>query len=155
MSGDNWAYYDYKEQIENDNKEVFPIMSHDLCCHYFKEDFAELMFPIYFHGSGKSMWYSQFIGYKLYPNKCLVFNKILIKNTEHEPHQDHENFQFSPDNEIVKKFAEIIKDKYIKEEFLSWDHGFIKAKNKEIYLNEINKDIIIFDKSKLNNLIFL
>jgi hypothetical protein len=156
IHGDNWAWNYYKKQIENDNKEVFPIMAHDLCCHYFKEDFAELMFPVYFHGSEKSMWYSQFIGYKLYPNKCLVFNKILVKNTEHIPHKDHKNLQFSNGNILVKKFAEIIKDKYNKKEFLSWNHGdFVHTKNKEIYSNEINKDIIIFDKSKLNNLIFL
>lgn len=153
--GDNWAWDLYKNKAINDNKEVFPIMGHDLCCHYFQEDFANYMFPVYFQGSGRSMWYSQFIGYKLYPSKCLVFNKILVKNTEHIPHQDRNNKQYLNENLIVKKFAELIKDKNIMQEFLNWNiSSYIRTVNKELYLNEVNKDPITFDECKLNDLIF-
>lgn len=154
--GDNWAWDLYKSNINN-NKEVFPIMGHDLCCHFFQEDFANLMFPIYFHGSESSMWYAQFIGYKLYPSKCLVFNKILIKNTEHIPHKDNEKLHFSKGEIVVKKFSEIIKDKKLQQEFLKWryDPSYVRTINKNIYSSQVNKNKIIFDKDKLNNLIKL
>lgn len=152
--GDNWAWNLYKEKIISDNKEVFPIMAHDLCCHFFQEDFAELMFPIFFKGSECSMWYSQFIGYKLYPQKCMVFNNITIKNTEHILHQDTNNKQYINGKNIVKKFSELIIDIDNRNEFLSWHNSnFARETNKLIYMNTIDKKRIIFDNTKLKDII--
>ena len=130
-------------------------MGHDLCCHFFQEDFAKHMFPVYFQGSECSMWYAQFIGYKLYPQKCMVFNKIIIKNTEHIKHKDSDNKQFINGKNIVKKFSELIKDKNNKIEFLSWweNSSFIRKNNKLIYTNPINKEPITFDHTMLKDII--
>jgi len=152
--GDNWAWDLYKNTINTNYKEVFPIMGHDLCCHFFQEDFAELMFPVYFHGSECSMWYAQFIGYKLHPQKCMVFNNIIIKNTEHIMHKDNNNKQFINGSNIVKKFSELIKDKNNTEEFLSWSNSnFVRENNKLIYTNPINKEPITFDNTMLKDII--
>ena len=150
--GNNWAIDYTKIQIDTDKKEVCPVAHHDLASHYFKEDFAELMFPVYFHGSGRTMWYSQFIGYKFYPNKCLVFNNIIANNTQHEQPRN-----WDLEHNVVIKFSEIIKDENIKKEFLKWHTGEEggRSLNKKIYSNEISKDEFIFDKSKLKNLILL
>ena len=154
--GDNWAWDLYKKQIINDNKEVFPIMGHDLCCHYFQEDFAELMFPIFFKGSECSMWYSQYLAYKLYPQKCLVFNKVFIKNTEHIPHKDNQKTHFNNGKKVVDLFSTILLNNNDKKEFLTWRNNstYVRTKNKKIYNSNINKKCIKFEKNKLKKLIF-
>lgn len=157
LYGDNWAWDLYKNKIVSQPKEVFPIMGHDLCCHYFKEDFAEKMFPIYFTGSECSMWYSQFIAYKLYPKKCMVFSNVVIRNTEHVQHSDKNNNQYINGTNIVNKFAHLIKESNNKKEFLSWhsNYNYVRETNKFIYENEISKDPVAFDKEMLKNLIYL
>lgn len=153
--GDNWAWDLYKNTINTNYKEVFPIMGHDLCCHFFQEDFAKHMFPAYFPGSECSMWYAQFIGYKLYPQKCMVFNKITVKNTENIKHKDSNNEQYINGNDIVKKFSKLIKDTNNMIEFLSWreTRNFVRNSNKLIYTNPINKEPITFDDTMLKNII--
>lgn len=100
------------------------------------------------------MWYAQFIGYKLHPQKCMVFNNIIIKNTEHIMHKDNNNEQFINGSNIVKKFSELIKDKNNTEEFLSWrNSNFVRENNKLIYTNPINKEPITFDNTMLKDII--
>ncbi len=148
--GDNWAWQLYKP-----NKEVFPIVGHDLCCHYFQEDFANLMFPVYFHGSECSMWYAQYISNKLFPEKCMVFSKIIITNTDHLPHQDHKNLSFNNGRSVVLKFSELIIDPVNKKEFIEWNTNpkYVRQKNKDIYNNTISKSQITFTKDHLKSII--
>ena len=150
INGDNWAW-----NLYNPTKEVFPIMAHDLCCHFFKEDFAELMFPVYFHGSGASMWYAQYISYKLFPEKCMVFSNIHILNTEHIPHKDQHKASYHDPHNLCNKFANTINDNNNKLEFFNWiqDSKYTRQKNKEIYSNEIDKCEVNFTSDKLNSLI--
>ncbi len=132
--GDNWAWNSHKTQIETDNKEAFPIMGHDLCCHYFQADFAEHIFPVYFHGSGRCMWYAQFIGHTLYPEKCLVVNTVYVKNTEHLPHSDKTNESYNDPSSVTRQFSKMIKNEKHREEFNRWnDVSYVINKNKEIY----------------------
>jgi len=152
--GDNWAWDLYKGIINSNPREVFPIMGHDLCCHYFQEDFAKLMFPTYFHGSGKSMWYAQFIGYKLFPNKCMVFNNLEIRNTRHVPHYDSNNKQYNPGNKLVDMFSNLIKNDDNIKEFLLWKTElFVRKTNKYIYDKQISKGKIYFNKETLEEII--
>ena len=130
-------------------------MSHDLCCHYFHSDFAEQVFPVYFHGSGKSMWYAQFIGHILYPKKCLVSNNIYMKNTEHLPHSDITKNSYNDPTSITRKFSNIIKNENHRQEFNKWnDFKYILEKNKQIYSNvDIDNSSVIFTKEILDSII--
>ena len=84
----------------------------------------------------------------------MAFNKIVVKNTEHVPHKDHENPQFIKGTILVKKFANIIKDTEIKREFLMWNSpSYIRTINKNLYTHSVNKDTIAFNKSRLSQLI--
>lgn len=153
--GDNWAWDSYKSQIEIDNKDAFPIMGHDLCCHYFQADFAEHIFPVYFHGSGRCMWYAQFIGHVLYPKKCLVANTVYIKNTEHLPHSDQSKISYNNPTSVTMKFSNIIKDINHRQEFNRWDNvRYIIEQNKQIYTNiGIDSSKVEFTKNILDSII--
>ena len=85
----------------------------------------------------------------------MAFNKIIVKNTEHIKHKDGENKQYINGKNIVKKFSELIKDKNIMIEFLSWSdkRNFVRENNKLIYTNPINKNPITFDNTILKNII--
>lgn len=155
IHGENWAWDLYNHQImSTPSLEVFPIMVHDLCCHFFKDDFAQLMFPVYFNGSECSMWYAQFIAYKLFPEKCMVFNNLYIQNTEHIPHSDKNNSQYINGKKILLLFSELIKEDKLKNEFMNWLNPFyIRNMNKQIFKNTINKNEISFTLKELSNII--
>jgi hypothetical protein len=156
LYGDNWAWHTFNRKVLEDKKEVFPVMAHDLCCHYFQEDFANAMFPVFFQGSGRSMWYSQFIASRLYPNKCLVFTKVIVKNTESVPHSDHNNKQFIKDEIIVKKFAELIQNPKYKQDFLSWNAGHDQhIGNWLLYDYTVDKNKVEFDKNKIKEKLYI
>ena len=137
-----------KNQIKENYKEVFPITLHDLSCHFFQEDFANCVFPTYFHGAAGSMWYAQFIAYKLYPMKCMTFNKITIENTRRSVQKS----QVLGAGVLIKKFSELIKDNKNKKEFISWQQkrpgGYIPT-----YMNKLDKTKIVFNKEKLNEIL--
>lgn len=154
LYGDNWAWNLYKKDIENSDKEVFPIMSHDLCCHIFHESFAEKVFPVYFHGSGKSMWYAQFLAYTLYPHKYVTFRNVIIKNTEHLIHHDHTKVNFTSGDILVQKFSQLIKSEELKAEFLKWNSDVFRLlKNKYVFNNIVSKEKIEFSYDALYTII--
>ena len=103
------------------------------------------------------MWYSQYLAYKLYPQKCLVFNNLLIKNTEHIPHKDNQKKHFNNGKKVVDLFSNILLNNNDKKEFLSWwaKSNFIRNNNKLIYTNPINKEPFTFDDTMLKNIINL
>jgi hypothetical protein len=91
----------------------------------------------------------------LFPQKCLVFTNVIIKNTDHLEHKDKNNKQYINGNNIVKKFSELIKDKKNKNEFLSWifQRNFVRENNKLIYSNKIDKLPIEFNNDMLKKII--
>lgn len=65
------------------SKKCFPISGYDLEVQIFSQDFAGLMFPVIYHGSHKSMWYSQWLCFKLFPLKQICFTQIQVRNLRH------------------------------------------------------------------------
>jgi GTP:adenosylcobinamide-phosphate guanylyltransferase len=155
----NWAFRNYKDLVENDKKEVFPIVGFDLCCYYFQEDFAETVFPVYFHGSERCMWYSQFLANKLHPEKNMVFTNISISNVSADvfqvvDHHDRENPQYIDAISIVKKFSELIINDTDRNDFLSWNgSNYVEEQNRQLYDMDVNKDPISFNKSHVSKII--
>jgi hypothetical protein len=66
--------------------EPHPICSYDLELHFFSRSFAQLVFPVPFHGSDRSMHYSHWLCYTLFPRKQVCFFGVEIRNNVHEPH---------------------------------------------------------------------
>ena len=84
----------------------------------FQEDFAESMFPIFLKVQNVHVVFSIF-SYKLYPQKCLVFNNLLIKNTEHIPHKDNQKTHFNNGKKVVDLFSSILLNNNDKKEFMT------------------------------------
>jgi hypothetical protein len=70
--------------------DAFAVSCHDLQTHFFRRDFAELVFPAPLKGSGASMWYAQFVGAYGWPSAQLCLTGAWARNTRAEPHRDFE-----------------------------------------------------------------
>ena len=105
---------------KNNYGDVFPMKGGDLCVQIFRSDFAELMFPTWIHGSGKSMWYAQFIAHILFPNQSIYLNKFRANNTRHDPHMDRSLISYSAPDELTKIFCNQLSHWSLKKLFTYW-----------------------------------
>lgn len=92
-------------------KEAFPIACFDLQTHIFSKSFADVMFPVIYHGSEGSMFYAHWACHRLYPGKQMCFTSVQISNTRHEPHQDNKLPQFIKRGENWSFFQKHCKDR--------------------------------------------
>lgn len=106
--------------LNNFTDEVIQMKGGDLCIQFFSENFANLVFPTWLHGSEKCMWYAQFIPYIICPTRSIFLNSVQGKNTRGAPHQDHNVDSFSPSYEVVKYFRSILKSSEHKHIFDNW-----------------------------------
>lgn len=138
-------------------KEAFPVYYHDLCVHIFQEDFADLMFPIYFHGSEHCQHYAQFIAHKLFPDKIMAFRTFMSKNLTHDPHCDQSLKQYNASSIVVDKFSELLNSDENKDEFknilYSNNNQFCREKNTEVYELEVSDKKVSIDKNLLASII--
>lgn len=128
-------------------REAYPIDRFDLCLHFFSADYANLVFPVPYHGSGRSMHYAQWICSKLCAGKQLLFGKIKAYNNWREPHEDDINEKVHS-TKIVEKFNQDTFDKsfiikhYKKRALINITHSFRykpNMSNKKISLQDIAK----------------
>jgi len=70
-------------------REAFVILFFDMCAQVFSSDFADIMFPIPYHGCFGSMLYAQWICSKLYPGKQICFGGVKMKNNWADPHDNN------------------------------------------------------------------
>lgn len=129
ISNNSWPYLNKKF-----NKEAYPMIGADLCVQIFHKKYAELVFPTWFHGSGASMWYAQFIAKESFPKKSVIFNSIKAKNTRSEMHEDD---NFSKPDLIKLKFAYLLKKRFRKQ-FLYWDTFTQKSYKKYMQNNQLS-----------------
>lgn len=135
------------------SQKVFPVCAFDLNVHYFHKSFAELVFPVIYHGSGKIMWYAMFLCHKLFPGKQCVFSQIKTKNTRHEENEDHDLAQFNKPDAAMDMFAKNLLTEELRQEFNRWkQHSNIMTMNSKISHSSVSKDKIfstINDISKI------
>ena len=120
------AWHSSRMQV---NKEATPIAGFDLNNHIFSREAATALFPVTHHGSGRVMWYAQYVVHKLYPRKQMMFSNILVDNWRHEPPEDKGLEYYTPVDQVV---AEFNKDLIEKEDFIRWDHEFIMNLNRSL-----------------------
>lgn len=102
------------------NHEVFQFKSGDLCVQLFSENYADLVFPTWWHGSAGSMFYAQFLAYIICPTRSIYLNSVDAKNTRHAVHEDCKHNQFSNKNEVCSNFFDILKTNKHKHIFKKW-----------------------------------
>ena len=106
-----WMFRDYSDGAMQtlEKKPAFPLSGYDLEVQIFSSDFAKTMFPVIFHGAAKSMWYSQWICYQLYPAKQLCFTGIRISNPKHNAlHERGEKLLWLFNKDIKNKSTRIV-----------------------------------------------
>ena len=135
-------------------KEAFPVYCHDLCVHIFQDDFAELMFPVYFQGSGGCMMYAQFIAHKLFPDKIMAFSTLTSRNSQHNAHCDHNLSNYSSRHIIMTKFMELLNSPSDKEEFNDIISGSmsVNRKNHEVFDTIVSENKVTIDKELLSTI---
>ena len=131
-------------------KEAYPMIGADLCIQIFHHKFAELVFPTWFHGSGASMWYAQFIAKESFSQKTVIFNSIKAKNTRSEIHEDS---NFSKVDLIKFKFSYLLKKKFRKQ-FFFWDKFTNTSFEKYIQQNNLSLEEIPNDLKKYTHNLF-
>ena len=78
------------------------------------------MFPTWLHGSGKSMWYAQFIAYIIFPKCSIYLNDLIAENTRTESHSDRNLSTYNNPDFISKFFEDKIKEPRLKNLFNIW-----------------------------------
>lgn len=129
---DSWAFSWLKPGELNDQVQgpSFPICGFDLQAHFFHKSLADLVFPVPFHGSGKSMWYAQWICATLYPRKQICLTGVTVSNTRHDSHQDLNHEQFGEPDKLVWLFNRDIKKGVEKMRFA---RGDLIIKNENLF----------------------
>ena len=143
-------------KIKHVNSEVFPMIGGDLCVQIFHFDFAKQMFPTLFHGSGKSMWYAQYIAFNTNPQRSIFINSIKASNERSDPHQDEKSlFNFNlidPGTIQLLKFATMLKLSLMPP-FINW-FSFVNTNSQsysQIPVSTQSKYIHVTRSSVLNN----
>lgn len=126
-------------------KKAYPFLCLDLQLTIYSQQFADIIFPVAFHGSDKCMWYAYWIANKLCPGKQICFSDIEIKNTRSIPHNNQEVRKYK--DRLVEMFNQLTKDK----SFI-WDHDFCKQENLRLHQEECNKDQSNIDYSHIHSI---
>lgn len=108
------------KNLKNNFGEIFKMKGGDLCVQIFRDDFAKCMFPTWEHGSGKSMWYCQFIAHILFTNQSLYLNKFQAFNTRHVPHQDISKSNYNDELKVIKSFVDSLSKRSLRNLFKHW-----------------------------------
>ncbi|MBE8233637.1 MAG: hypothetical protein HAW67_07855 [Endozoicomonadaceae bacterium] len=95
------------------SRRAFPISGYDQQVQIYASDYAEVMFPTIYHGSGGAMWYSQWVCYQQFPGKQLCFTDVNVVNTRKDTHNNDDNTQHSKIPELISLFNyDLIKGEY-------------------------------------------
>jgi len=147
LDPNSWAFSWNKSKIWN--RPVFPIEGFDLQVHIFQKDFADAMFPVIYHGSGRTMWYSQWACAKLFPLKQHCYTTVIVSNSRHEMHVDPLLPQFSDAHKIVWMFNRYIRYGLTKVPF---SRRVIIQKNKMLFQENISIESTVFSKDLFNKI---
>ena len=134
----------------NDLQNIISMKGGDLCVQIFRSDFAECMFPTWLHGSGKSMWYAQFIAHILYPKGSIYLNSLIASNLRTESHEDQNLSSYNKPDSVCEFFKNKIKEKKIQSLFKLWfEYSNSKIIRNKIYRSESIKVCPLFEKEAL------
>lgn len=102
------------------DREAIRMLGGDLCVQIFSRNYAELMFPAWWCGSGCSMWHAQFLAHRLAPDRSLFLNHLKAVNTRHGGHFDDDLDQFTTQKKIRNAFESALRFDNDKKLFRRW-----------------------------------
>ena len=129
--------------------EVGPMMGGDECVQFFREDFADLMFPTWFHGAQKSFWYAQFIAYFSYPDKSIFLNSIYARNTRSVPHGDENR---TDREQVAQYFMDLLRPEYVSQYRRWYFHAHNEIRNGFLDKNQVSTRNVELDETVLNRI---
>ena len=122
-------------------RECFPIAGFDMQSHILCQSFAEVIFPVIYHGAHRSMWYSYWICHTTFPYKQVCFPDIRVSGFRSEWHKkDKKKRQDYEFHEILSMFYRHVKDKSLT---LDDKASFVK-KNIELFRQQVDQTMIEF-----------
>ncbi|MEQ9622186.1 hypothetical protein [Coleofasciculus chthonoplastes] len=126
------------------SKKAFPLAGYDLQTQILSRSFADVIFPVIYHGAEGTLWYSHWVCYILFPLKQICFTEIQGINTRHDGHlSDRENEQYYDGFDVTWLFNKDMKN----------DHLRMKRNPNKIKADIQKKTLAIFnqipDKTKV------
>ena len=134
---------------EIQRRRAFPIGGFDLQVHIFQREFAEAMFPVIYHGSGRTMWYAQWVCSELYPLKQHCYTEVTASNSRHELHSDFARPQFSEDQKVVWLFNRHVRPGQVG---VAVKPEIIIRRNAELCRQDASMEPVAFSKKDLDRI---
>ena len=128
-------------------RKVFPIAGYDQQIQIFSSSFAETMFPVPYHGSGRAMWYSQWLCSKQYPLKQHCFSEIQVRNLRKEAHQDTELEQFISSELLIALFNSNVRKGDFQRNFVE-----ILKENNRVFQFDVDTSQVDYSLDYLNDI---
>jgi len=92
-------------------RRVFPVAGYDMMTQIFSASFAEVMFPIIYHGAHRTLWYPQWVCSQTFPRKHLAFTEIWATNARSGGHSKKKPPQYYEPTEVLYLFNRDVKGK--------------------------------------------
>lgn len=135
--------------------EALAMRAGDLCVQIFSDQFADLMYPAWWSGSGRSMWHAQFLAHRLAPERSLFLNYLQAQNCRNDPHQDQGLDQFSAGREISDAFAEALRFQGDKENFKAWRSATAKNRRGLNEYDQPNESVFAVTREDISSVVDL
>jgi hypothetical protein len=108
-SRNEWSFPREISREARIQRRAFPIAAHDLQVQICSKGFADVMFPVWYHGANKSMWYSQWACHNLFPAKQVCFTDVQVRNTRKGEHESEAKAHYSSGDKLVWLFNRHIR----------------------------------------------
>ncbi len=90
-------------------RRVFPVAGYDMMTQIFAASFAEVMFPIIYHGAHRTLWYPQWVCSQTFPRKHLAFADVWARNARGGSHSKKKPPQHYESTEVLYLFNRDVK----------------------------------------------
>tara|TARA_R100000750_G_C2346385_1_gene96542 strand:- start:3526 stop:4320 length:795 start_codon:yes stop_codon:yes gene_type:complete len=150
-----WHVTDIIKKHSLEQREAWPVFGFDLDCDIYHWSYIRCILPIRYHGCYKCLTYAQYICYKLYPHKQLMFDGIRLANTRQGNHIEELSLsQANNGNEVTRLFLKdlIPSPLNINAHFILNNTHMVPKLNLQIYKNNVSKDEVIFTKEDMKKI---
>lgn len=152
----SWHINSIRDLHNKYRREAWPIYGFDLDCDIYHHSYINAVLPIKYHGCYKCLTYTQYICYKLHPEKQMMLSGLIVTNTRQSNHSNELSLPQSNDGfSLTVSFLRDLKKCRLNENahnILNNEYA-IPSINAAIYLNVIDNDEIIFDKDRLKEIL--
>lgn len=121
------------------SKKYFPIAGFDEIAIIFSKSFAEIMFPVPYHGEHRTTWYCEWVCHSTFPLKQMCFTEVWVTGARSGGHTKLKTLRRHQPTEILYLFNRHIKNKSLALKQRSQiAQNNLAVFNRDIDKNEIN-----------------